>query len=271
MSAGGACDDDLLLEQSLGDVHLMGGVVDADVERLLVGPAESPLLQPHRQPRASTGRVDHQVGSHTARLVAGLEEHPDHALLGRLVPGLGDAAPDQFDVRDRERAGADLPLEVRPAGHVRGERILQRGARAEDVPGGAEGDAVGPVLEDRHSGGHHALEQSGEQLLELRGAPRHQEMHVAALRDGRAVAGTVGQFVALVDGDAGVVVGQHSRGAQPAQTGADDDGVISQEFPHGGDGTWCHMDRTNQEALPKMTKRWSSRSRRLFYKTCFCV
>ena len=64
---------------------------------------------------------------------------------------------------------------------------------------GAEVDAVGPVLQDRHAVGHHVVEQAGKKTLEFLGAARHQQMHMPALRDGRPVRRAVGQFVALVD------------------------------------------------------------------------
>jgi hypothetical protein len=51
------------------------GVADADVDGDLVGAAVTPLLQPHRQPGAATGGVDHQVGRHG---FASVEVDPGH-------------------------------------------------------------------------------------------------------------------------------------------------------------------------------------------------
>ncbi len=73
MLARRPCDDDLLHDQAVGDVHLVRRVVDADVDGVLGRPTVAPLLQPHRQPRAAPGRVDDEVGVHRARFVPGFE------------------------------------------------------------------------------------------------------------------------------------------------------------------------------------------------------
>ena len=91
---------------------------------------------------------------------------------------------------------------------------------------GAEVDAVRPVLQDRHTVGHHVIEQAGEKALEFLGAARHQQVHMPALRHGGAVRRAVRQFVALVDGHPLADIRQHPGRAQPPEAGPDDDRVF---------------------------------------------
>ena len=77
------------------------------------------------------------------------------------------------------------------------------------VAGGAEMDAVGPVLQYRHAVGDHAVEQAGKKPFELLGAARHQQVHMFALGHRGAVRRAVRHVVALVDGHAFAHVRQH--------------------------------------------------------------
>ena len=78
----------------------------------------------------------------------------------------------------------------------------------------AEVNAVRPVLQDRHPGGDHVVEQTGKVRVELLRAAGHQQVDMPALGHGGPVRRSVGQFVALVDRDPVVEVRQHPRGAQ---------------------------------------------------------
>ena len=103
--------------------------------------------------------------------------------------------------------------------------------RTEDMTGGAEVDAVRPILQNRHTRGDHVVEQTGEMRVELLRAARHQQMHVPALRHRRTVGRTVGQFVAFEHGDPVVEVRQHPRGAHARDARPDYDRV-SAAPPH---------------------------------------
>src|SRR5262249_6972042 len=149
-------------------------------------------------------------------------QYADHAFLRRVVPRFGDGPVDELDVRDRQCAAADLPLQVRTARHVGGEVVLQPLCGAQHVAGGTEVDAIGPVLQHRYARIDHVGEQSRIERLEFPGAAGHQEVDVTALRDGGAVGRTVGEIVAFEDRDPLEVVGEHPGRAQPGQARADD-------------------------------------------------
>ena len=111
-------------------------------------------------------------------------------------------------------AASDLPFQLRATGHVGGELVAQGACVPEHVAGGTEVDGIGPVLQDRHAGGDHVVEQTGEQPLELR-APRAISRCTCwscgmAERFSRAF----GQVVAIEHADRVVEVGQHARGTQ---------------------------------------------------------
>ena len=82
------------------------------------------------------------------------------------------------------------------------------------------------VVQDRHVGGRHVVEQAWEQVVEFVRTTGHQQVNVLALRYCRAVDRLLGQVVALVDGDAVEGVGEHPGCAQPGDTAADHDRVI---------------------------------------------
>lgn len=95
------------------------------------------------------------------------------------------------------------------------------------VAGGAEVDAVRPVLQLRDPpGGDHVVEKAGIQRLELVGAPRHQDVHVAVLRHRATVGRFGGQGVSFVDGHPVVVVGEDAGSAESCDAGPDDDGMV---------------------------------------------
>ena len=74
----------------------------------------------------------------------------------------------------RGDASPELPFQVGATGHVGGEIVAQSVSHPEDVTGGSEVDGVGPVLQHRHTGGDHVVEQAGEQGVEFERAARHQ-------------------------------------------------------------------------------------------------
>lgn len=65
--------------------------------------------------------------------------------------------------------------------------VLEPVLGAQRMAGGAEMNAIGPVLQNRHTRSHHVVEQAGEQRLELLRAARHQKVYVATLRNRGAV------------------------------------------------------------------------------------
>jgi len=109
---------------------------------------------------------------------------------------------------------------------------------------GAEIDAVRPVVELGHAGGHHVVEQTGEQRLELVGAPRHQDVDMPILRHRLTMGRPVGQPISVVDGDAVEEVGENPGRAQAGDAGADDDGMVSfrrsRQFAHDDPRTLLH-------------------------------
>ena len=192
----------------------MGGVADADRDAVLARLLEAPLRQPGRQPSPAAGRVDDQIGVDDLA-VSGAHPGDPVSVEDRLV----DAAPLQGDVRQRGDAAADLPLQVRSARHVGGELVLQAVLSAQHVTGRPEMDAVRPVLQDRHPVGHHVGQQPGKQRLQLLGAARHQQVHVAVLRRGGAAGRFGGQFVTLEHRHLVSELRQHLGGTQPADAG----------------------------------------------------
>ncbi|NVN52707.1 hypothetical protein HLY00_4416 [Mycolicibacterium hippocampi] len=224
---GRACDHNLLPEQSLGDVHLVGGVIDPHVDGVLARTVEAPLGQPHRETSAPAGGIHDEVGV-DGLAVGGPDPGDPVAVEHRLVDGL----PDQRHVVDRQGPLPDLPFQVRATRHVGGELVLQRVLGPQQVPGRAEGDAVGPVLQNRHTRGDHVVEQSGKETFELLGAARHQQVHMPALWNRGAIRRHVGQFVALVDRDPVVEIRQHPGSAQPREAGTDHDRVFITLMTH---------------------------------------
>ena len=156
-----------------------------------------------------------------------------------------------LDVGDFNNPAPDLPFQLRTAGHVRGELVAQRVPGAQHVAGRTEVDAVRPVLQDGNPGGHHVVEQTGEQPVEFQRAAGHQQVNVAALRDGGAVARRARELVALEHRDPVVELGQHPRRAQPGEAGADHHSVPPDPSPHPSGhrtrycpGTWPSRWRT---------------------------
>ena len=95
----------------------------------------------------------------------------------------------------------DVPFQQRTAGQVSGEPVGAAVSGAQHVSGRREVDFLGLVVQHRHVGGGHVVEQAGEQFFELVSAAGHQQMNVLSLRYGRAVYRLVGQVVAFVEGD----------------------------------------------------------------------
>ncbi len=76
-------------------------------------------------------------------------------------------------------------------------------------------------------GGDHVIEKAGIQRLELVGAPRHQDVHVAVLGGYRAAVGRFGgQGVTFIDRHPVVVVGEDAGSAKSCDAGPDDDGML---------------------------------------------
>ena len=75
----------------------MGGVADADVDAGLGRAVESPLLQPHRQPGATTRRVDDEIGGY---LLTGVQPHPGHPPARRVEVRFGHPGLHDVDVRN---------------------------------------------------------------------------------------------------------------------------------------------------------------------------
>ena len=201
----------------------MAGVGDADVDGLLAGTFVAPLLQPCGQPGATAGRVDDEIGGDD---LVGVEQDTGDSSERGVVGRFGDGRVDDVDVLDRQHAPSDLPLQLRPAGYVGGELVLQPMGGPQHMARGPEVDAVRPVLQDRHAVGDHVFEQAGELALEFLGAARHQQVHMPALRHCRPVCRAVRQRVALVDGHPVTDVGEHPGCAQAPEAGADDDCVF---------------------------------------------
>ena len=212
----------------------MGGVADADVDAVLGRTVESPLLQPDRQPGAAARGVDDEVGGASPRPLSSRTPVTRRLVVSKV--GSATAACTMLDVGDRLRSAPDLPLEMRPARHVRRELVAQLVRRAEHVARGAEVDAVRPVLQDRDARGDHVVEQPRKLRVEFLGAASHQQMHVPALRHRGAVGRLRGQLVAFVHRDPVVEVRQHARGAHAGDARPDDDRVFPSP-PHWGDGT----------------------------------
>ncbi len=220
----GARDHHLLGDQPFRHAELVCGVIDPDVDSRLRGALITPLVQPHRQPGATTGRVDHQIGGDELRLRTGdrrVQQHAGNPLQRGFEARLGDRALHNLDVVDLQDAAPDLPLQVRAAGHVGGELVAQGVPGSQDVAGGAQVNAVRAVLQHGHACRHHVVQQAGEQTLEFVGAARHQHVQVAVLGDGGAVGRTARQVVPLEDRDPFVEVGQHPGRGQPGNARAD--------------------------------------------------
>jgi hypothetical protein len=222
--------DHLLLDQAVGDAQLLGRVPDADVDRVLDGPLKSPLAQPDRQPGATAGGVDHQVGGHES--VRRVEHHTGDPLRGRVEPRCADRPLPDGHVRQPGRVATDLPLQLRPARDVSGERLLQLRRYAEHVSGRAEVDRARLIFQNRHARRDHVVEQSGKQCAELLRAARHQDVHVPALRHRRAVRGPLRQGVAIEQRHLVIEIRQHPARAQARDAGADDDRMFPS--PHHG-------------------------------------
>ena len=172
----------------------MRRIADAHVDRLFGRTLISPLLQPHRQPGAAAGGVDDQIGGDEVGLVGvAVEQHAGHPLGVGVEPRLGHRAMLDLDVGDVGNPAPDLPFQLRAARHVGGELVAQRVPGAQHMAGRAEVDAVRSVLQDGNPGGHHVVEQTGEQPLEFHRAAGHQQVNMAALRDrGRGWPGVLG-------------------------------------------------------------------------------
>ena len=169
-------DDDRrdgVLDGRVGHPDLVGGVADADLDGVFAWPVEAPLVQPGRQAGAAPGRVDHEVGvDHRGLRV--IQSHARHPLPIAIEQwNRGHTGGDGHGVH-RVDASPELPFQVGATGHVGGEIVAQRVSHPEDVTGGAEVDGVGPVLQHRHTGGDHVVEQAGEQGVEFERAARHQ-------------------------------------------------------------------------------------------------
>ncbi len=208
---GGPGDHHLLRDQAFRDAELVGGVVDADVHDFFDRALISPLRQPHRQPGTPARCVDDEAGGYelwdlwvAAFGVGGIQQHTGHPLVRAVEPRLGHGAPHDLDVVYVLDSFAQLPLQMRAAGHVSGELVAQGMPRPEDMARGAQINAVRPVLQHGHARGHHVLQQAGKQALELHCAAGHQHVQMLVLRDCRPVRRCARQFVALVDGHPGI-------------------------------------------------------------------
>src|SRR6185312_1969698 len=186
--------------------------------------------QPHRQPGAPARRVDDEVGGDEFRLpVVGagrIQQCTDHPLPRAVEPRLGHRAPHDRDVVEAMNAFAQLPFQMRAAGHVGGEFVAQGVARPENVARGAQMDAVGPILQLGHAGVDHVVEQAGKEVLEFDRPARHQHVQVAVLGNRRPVRRGGRQLVALVDRHPRIRVRKHPRGAQPGDAPPDDQRVV---------------------------------------------
>ena len=124
-------------DQSLRHAELVRGVVDADVEGLLGRALISPLLSHtgNRVPRpaASTTRSA-RTNSGSPPAIDGVQQHAGHPLprRGRTAARATERAARSRRCRCLGPACAELPFQVRPAGHVGGELVAQgvAGARA---------------------------------------------------------------------------------------------------------------------------------------------
>ena len=195
----------------------MGGIANADVDGVLAWTVKPPLRQPHRQPGAAACGVDNQIGDNR---VAGLKLHTGHPLADRVVDGLCDQGVHDLHVVDPVHPPPDLPLQLRSARYVRRELVLQPMLGAEDVPGRPEMNAIRAVLQNRHTSGHHVVEQTGELSLELPCAARHQQVHMPALGDRCPIGRSGRQIVAFENRHAIVEIRQHPCRAETADTRA---------------------------------------------------
>ena len=231
--AGSACDDDLLGDQAVRNAQPVCRVGDADIDAVLGRAVKTPLLQPDRQPGAAARGVDDEIGRYR---LTGVRLHAGHLLPDGVEYRLGDPGVHDVDVGDRRRSAPDLPFQLRAARHIRRELVSQPVRRTEDVAGGAEVDAVRPVLQNRNARGDHVVEQTREVRVELLGAARHQQVDVPALRHRRAVGRTVGKVVAFEHRDPVVEIRQHPRGAHARDARPDDHRMFASP-PHCRDST----------------------------------
>src|SRR6185437_15517369 len=95
------------------------------------------------------------------------EQHPGDPLGVEIKAWLSYRAMPNLDIGYVADPAPDLPFQLRAARHVGGEPVAQGMPGAQHVSGRAEVDAVRPVLQDGDPGGHHAVEQTGEQLVEF--------------------------------------------------------------------------------------------------------
>jgi hypothetical protein len=118
-----------------------------------------------------------------------------------------------------------FPFEQRAAGQVSSEPAASAASGVQYVAGGREVDLRRLVVQYRHLGGGHVVEQAREQFLELVGTAGHQQVNVLALRYGRAVDRLVGEVVALVKRDPVEGVGEHPGCTEPGDASSDHNGV----------------------------------------------
>lgn len=216
----GADQHHLLGHQPLGDTHAVRCVGHPDLDRILPGALESPFLQPHRKPAATSGGVDHQVALDGLTVV---EHHAGDPLGGRVELGMRDPAAQHRHRGQREHTLADLPLEPAARGDVCGEIGFEGLTGAEEVTARGEVDGLRLVLHHGHPGAGHVVEHAGEDGLKFLCASGHEQMHVLSLRYRTAVHRFGGQLIALVDRHTVEVVGQHPGRAQTRDTAADHD------------------------------------------------
>ena len=224
---GGAGDHHLLGDQAVGDAELLGGVVDADVHSLFGRALISPLRQPHRQPGAAARRVDDEVGfTNVDRIVTRTQQHTGHPLSRSVEPRLLHGATHDLHVVDVAHPFAQLPFQMRPAGHVCGEFLAQGMPGPQDVPRGAEVDAVGPVFQHGHARGRHVFQQARKKVVELDRPAGHQHVQMLVLGHRRAVCRCARQLVALENRHPAEKVRKHPRSTQSGDARPDDDRVL---------------------------------------------
>ncbi len=228
-----AGDDHALPDRALGQPKLLRRIADAHIDGLFGWTLKTPLLQPDRQPGAASGGVDDDVGGHKIGFVGvAVEQHPGDPLGVEVEAWLGHRAMLNLDIGNVVNPAPDLPFQLRTAGHVGGELVAQRMPGAQHMPGRAEVDAVRPVLQDGHTGGHHVVEQTGEQPVEFqsrRGPSAGEHGGPAGRRCG--CSGVLGRSSRSKTVTRSIEVGQHPRRAQPGDARADHDSVSLDVLP----------------------------------------
>ena len=134
-----------------------------------------------------------------------------------------DVAPvEDGDVPQRVDATAEMELQERTAGLVCGQwlRIGQAASRIQLIPSDAQ---VQPrqviTVVDDGPGRSKFIQKPRKQLANRLRATGEETVQMPALRHARALFGTIGQSVAVDDGDRFIGLREHPGGEQPRDAG----------------------------------------------------